>query len=137
MRHLFSKEYWQQRDVELLIGQLLRYGVVLSCCVTGVGACFYLYQHHGILPDYKPVGAGQPFPGVDAYLRELPTFFPRIFEGDGAAIIQLGVLILIATPVVRVAFSAFAFLIERDYLYVIITLIVLIIILSNLFFGFH
>lgn len=40
---------------------------------------------------------------------------------DGAAIIQLGVIVLIATPVIRVAFSAISFLIERDYLYVFIT----------------
>ncbi|WP_080903554.1 DUF1634 domain-containing protein [Parabacteroides sp. Marseille-P3160] len=137
MKRIFTKEFWMERDVELLIGKLLRYGVVLSCCITGVGAIFYLYQHHGVTADYSSTPAGEPFPGVDAYLRELPCILPHVLEGDGAAIIQLGVIVLIATPVIRVAFSALAFFIERDYLYVFITLLVLAIILSNIFFGLH
>ena len=50
--------------------------------------------------------------------------------------IQLGLLILIATPVARVAFSAFGFAVERDYLYVGITLFVLAVLLYSLF-GWH
>jgi uncharacterized membrane protein len=49
------------------------------------------------------------------------------------AIIQLGLLLLIATPVARVAFSAVAFAIEHDYMYVVITLIVLAILSYSLF----
>jgi uncharacterized membrane protein len=52
---------------------------------------------------------------------------------SGRAIIQLGLLLLIATPVARVLFSAIAFALERDYLYVLITLIVLGILLYSLF----
>ena len=52
---------------------------------------------------------------------------------NGRAIIQLGLLLLIATPVARVLFSAIAFAIERDYMYVVITLIVLAILLYSLF----
>ena len=55
---------------------------------------------------------------------------------SGGAIIQLGLLILIATPVARVAFSAVAFAIERDYLYVWITLFVLAVLLYSLL-GSH
>ncbi|MFR9165762.1 MAG: DUF1634 domain-containing protein [Dysgonomonas sp.] len=137
MKHFFTKEYWAERDVELYIGKLLRYGVILSCAITLFGGAVYLYQRHGVLPDYSPIPSDQPFPGVAEYLRELNTIIPRLLDFDGAAIIQLGVIVLIATPIMRVAFSVFAFLVEKDYMYVVITLIVLAIILLNMIFGLH
>lgn len=137
MKRIFTKEFWQKRDVELYIGKLLRFGVMLSCGITLFGGIIYLFQHQGISPDYRPIPDGQPFPGVDHYLRELSTIIPRVLQLDGAAIIQLGVCVLIATPIVRVAFSAVAFLIEKDYLYVVITFIVLFIIITNMLLGLH
>ena len=137
MKRLFTKEFWVERDVELYIGKLLRYGVILSCIITIFGGVIYIYQHHGLPADYSPIPDGQPFPGVDHYLRELTTIIPRMLDFDGAAIVQFGVCVLIATPVIRVAFSAMAFLIEKDYMYVFITLLVLGIILTNMFFGLH
>ncbi|PXV62089.1 putative membrane protein [Dysgonomonas alginatilytica] len=136
MKHIFSREFWGERDVEQYIGKLLRYGVMLSCAITIFGGIIYLYQHKGIMVDYSPVPTGMSF-GVDEYLRELNTIFPRMLHFDGAAIVQFGVLVLIATPIIRVAFSAFSFLIEKDYLYVVITLIVLAIILANMLLGLH
>lgn len=136
MKHIFSREFWGERDVEQYIGKLLRYGVMLSCAITLFGGVIYLFQHKGVMVDYSPVPTGMAF-GVEDYLRELNTIFPRILDFDGAAIIQFGVLVLIATPIIRVAFSAFSFLIEKDYLYVVITLIVLAIILANMLLGLH
>lgn len=124
--------------MELLIGKLLRYGVILACGITLLGGAVYLFQNHGIsIQHYKPIPDDQPFPGVDYYLRELSTIIPRVLAFDGAAIIQLGVCVLIATPIFRVAFSVIGFLIERDYMYVVITLIVLSIIIANMFLGLH
>lgn len=136
MKHIFSREFWGERDVEQYIGKLLRYGVMLSCAITLFGGVIYLFQHKGVMVDYSPVPTGMAF-GVEDYLRELNTIFPRMLDFDGAAIIQFGVLVLIATPIIRVAFSAFSFLIEKDYLYVVITLIVLAIILANMLLGLH
>ena len=48
-----------------------------------------------------------------------------MLDGRGRALIQLGLLLLIATPVARVAFSVFAFERQRDWTYVGITLFVL------------
>lgn len=137
MKDLFSKKFWAEKDVEMYIGKLLRYGVMLSCTITLIGGILYLYQHHGSTPDYQPTPSGQPFPGVAEYLRELTTIIPKVLQLDGAAIIQIGVIVLIATPILRVAFSAIAFLIEKDYLYVGITCIVLAVILINMLFGLH
>ncbi|QIK54290.1 DUF1634 domain-containing protein [Dysgonomonas sp. HDW5B] len=136
MKHIFSREFWGERDVEQYIGKLLRYGVMLSCAITLFGGVIYLFQHKGVMVDYSPVPTGMAF-GVEDYLRELNTIFPRMLDFDGAAIIQFGVLVLIATPIIRVAFSAFSFLIEKDYLYVVITLIVLAIIMGNMLLGLH
>lgn len=137
MKHLFSRAFWQERDVELYIGKLLRYGVFLSCAITLFGGVIYIYQHQGRMVNYGPTPNGQPFIGVDHYLRELTTIIPRMLQFDGAAIIQFGVCVLIATPIMRVMFSAIAFLIEKDYLYVVITLIVLSIIFANMLLGLH
>lgn len=124
--------------MELFIGKLLRYGVMIACGITLFGAIVYLYQNHGAsMQHYKPIPDGEPFPGAAYYLRELSTIIPRAFSLDGAAIIQLGVCVLIATPILRVAFSVIVFLIEKDYMYVVITLIVLIIILANMLLGLH
>lgn len=138
MKNLFSKKFWAERDMELLIGKLLRYGVMLACGITLFGGVVYLYQNHGIsIEHYKPTPDDIPFLGVDHYLRELSTILPRILSFDGAAIIQLGVCVLIATPILRVAFSVVGFLIEKDYMYVVITLIVLTIIIANMLLGLH
>lgn len=137
MKHIFSKEYWEARDVELYIGKLLRYGVMISCAITLFGGIIYLFQQNGSMPDYTPTASNDTFTGVAVYLRELSTILPRALSLDGAAIIQVGVLVLIATPVLRVAFSAIAFLIEKDYMYVVITLIVLAIIIANMLLGLH
>lgn len=136
MKHIFSREFWGERDVEQYIGKLLRYGVMISCAITLFGGVIYLFQHKGVVVDYSPVPTGMAF-GVDEYLRELNTILPRMLDFDGAAIVQFGVLVLIATPIIRVAFSAFSFLIEKDYLYVVITLIVLAIIVANMLLGLH
>lgn len=137
MKSIFTKEFWAERDMELFIGKLLRYGVMLSCGITLIGGIFYLMQHGTQMPDYRPILDDQPFPGVAGYLRELSTILPQIIQLDGAAIIQLGVCVLIATPILRVAISVIAFLIEKDYMYVCITLIVLTIILANMILGLH
>lgn len=128
MKHLFSSQYWAQRDVEKLIGQLLRTGVILASIVAFIGGFFYLHSYGKNIPEYHV------FNGAAEYLRHLPGIFQGISRMDGAAIIQLGVVILIATPILRVAFSILAFAIEKDYQYVFITLIVLAVILFSMLY---
>lgn len=137
MKHLFSRKYWEQRDVEQYIGKLLRSGVLLSSIITVFGGIVFVFQNHKMTADYSPTAPGEEFKGVESYLREFNTIIPGVLSLDGAAIIQLGIIVLIATPVLRVAFSAISFLIEKDYLYVFITLLVLSIILANMFLGLH
>lgn len=129
MKNIFSG-FWNDKDVELVVGQLLRYGVVTASVVAFVGGVFYLLQHgSGQIPQYSNfVGEGAGY-----------TTFKGIFKGAAAfsstEVIQLGVLILIATPILRVFFSLLAFILEKDKLYIFITLIVLSVIMTSIFGG--
>lgn len=135
---IFSKDFWKERDMEIYVGKLLRYGVFLACAITLTGGLIYILQSSGNVPDYKPVsGHHDSFTGVALYLRQFSSIIPGVLQFNGAAIIQLGVIVLIATPILRVAFSVIVFLIERDRLYVGITLLVLAIIIANMIFGLH
>jgi uncharacterized membrane protein len=114
------------RRIEIMLGNLLRFGVLLAAMVVLLGAAIYLAGY-----------AGQPanfsiFRGEAAALRSLPAIFVGAIQMHGQSIIQLGLLLLIATPVARVVFSAIGFAIERDYLYVGLTLFVLAVLLYSL-----
>ena len=78
--------------------------------------------------------------GVSGYPSgTFPTSVAEVFSGllqlKPAAVISLGLFLLIATPVFRVAASVILFLAEKDYLYVGITVFVLAILLCSLIFG--
>jgi uncharacterized membrane protein len=113
-------------DLEKIIGQLLRYGVLISSLVVLAGGIVYLIRHGRQLPQYGT------FKGEPDKMREPVTMWKAIVHGEGRPLIQLGLLLLIATPIARIAFSIFGYLMEKDYLYMLITGIVLTVILWNL-----
>jgi len=118
---------WGDRRMELIIGILLRLGVMIAGAVVFFGAVIYLIRNGGApLPDYKS------FHGETVQLSTVEGILAGCRQFRGRAIIQLGVLLLIATPVARVVFSALAFAFEKDKLYVCITLFVLAILLFSL-----
>ncbi len=121
---------WDDEKVERLMGNLLRAGVVLAALVVAAGSLLYLARHATASAAYGV------FHGEPANLRSLPGIVRGAFSLTGRGIIQLGILLLIATPVARVAFSVYAFARERDRMYVVITLIVLTVLLYSLF-GQH
>src|SRR5215813_7687959 len=114
---------WTDTKVENFIGNLLRAGVVLSAAVVIFGGVIYLI-HHGHEPANYRVFQGEPgeLRGISGIIQEC-----RVMSGRG--IIQLGLLILIATPIARVAFSIFGFLAEKDRMYAGFTTFVLAILL--------
>jgi uncharacterized membrane protein len=105
--------------LEQRLGTLLRAGVILSASVTLIGGIMYLAAH-GLTPAGYHTFAGEP-----AALRTVGGVFAGVARGDSASIIQLGVLLLIATPVARVFISVIGFARERDWMYVVCSLIVL------------
>jgi uncharacterized membrane protein len=112
---------------EVRIGNLLRAGVILSATVAFVGGVVYLSRHGREVPDYRL------FRGEPSDLRSVGGILGGTFTLRGRDLIQLGFLLLIATPVARVAVSVFGFLRERDWLYVVVTLFVLALLLYSLF----
>ena len=120
---------WTDERVQQLIGRLLRWGVLISAAVVLAGASVYLARYGMTRPDYSQ------FHGEPATLHSPTGIISGIFHGSGRDWIQLGLLLLIATPVARVAFSVFAFLVEGDLLYVGITLVVFVVLIYSLFAG--
>jgi uncharacterized membrane protein len=121
----------QQADkrVDEWMGDLLRTGVLLAAATVAVGGALFLLRHPFPVTNYR-VFQGQP-----VELRTLKGIFGEALQGRGRGLIQLGLLILIATPVARVTFAVFAFLYERDWTYVAVSLLVLALLLWSLFSG--
>lgn len=116
--------------VELLIANLLRGGVLLSALVVIGGAMPYLGSQPWARVDYHT------FRGEPDALKTVHRILPCAFSGEARCIMQLGLLLLIATPVARVLFSAVAFAVEGDRMYVLFTLFVLAVLLYSLFGSF-
>lgn len=114
------------KRAEEIIGILLRTGVLLAAAIVLAGGILYLVHSPGAHPNYRVFHSeSEALRHGGGILREAQAFEP-------AAIIQFGLLVLIATPVARVIFSVWAFMRERDWMYVGITLVVLALLLYSL-----
>jgi uncharacterized membrane protein len=109
------------RQAEVVISQVLRGGVILSAGIIGLGALDF-FLHGGHAP-----AAAVPY--------TLTSVWQGVLHGDPLAIIMLGLLVLLATPVLRVAVSILAFALEGDRRYVVITTIVLLILVISFLLG--
>lgn len=121
-----DKNFPSDKDIQVILGTLLRVGVIASMSVVLIGASVYLMLNHSEVVDYHR------FDSHKTDFSSMAAVFSGLKRLDSAAIIQFGVLLLIFTPILRVVFSIFGFLIERDYLYVLIGLLVLGVILFSL-----
>ncbi len=119
---------WSDERVEQVVGNLLRIGVVLSAFVVALGGLVYLMRHGKEPPPNRSVENLKP--------RHVGDMFSDAWTMHSGGIIELGLLLLIATPIARVVFSVIAFALQRDYVYVVITFIVLIVLLYSLFNGY-
>jgi uncharacterized membrane protein len=112
--------------LENIIGQLLRAGVLLAAAVVFAGGVLYLVQHHASHINYKTFS-----PGTEN-LRTIAGIVRLAGTLNSEGMIQLGLLLLIATPIARVIMAVAGFQLERDYMYVIVSLIVLGVLLFSL-----
>ena len=124
-----SDENW----VDVAISMLLRIGVLLSVIVIAIGIVI-TFVHH---PEYMSSHAslGQLTATGAHYPNHLLGVIDGVRNGSGQAIVMAGLLLLIATPIARVALSIVAFIIERDRLYTAITTAVLLILLVGFAVG--
>ena len=105
--------------LEIFIGNLLRLGVLVSAVVVAIGGALYLAQHGHEIVNYQNFRSELP------ELRNLPGICIAAFHLRSDGIMQLGLVLLIATPIARVALAVIGFYLERDRLYVVVSLIVL------------
>ncbi|MHB1040203.1 MAG: DUF1634 domain-containing protein [Desulfobacteria bacterium] len=117
---------WTDERVERVIGALLRWGVILAAGVVLAGGAMYLVRHGATMPDYR-VFSGEP-----SDLRNVSGIVAGAVSWHSRGLIQFGLLLLILVPVARVAFSVVAFAMQRDRIYVVVTLIVLAVLLYGL-----
>jgi len=117
---------WTDKRMQTFIGNLLRAGVLTSALMVAIGAAVYLVRHGHSPTSYRT------FQSEPSNLRTVGGICREALAFRGRGIIQLGLLLLIATPVARVAFSIFGFAQEHDRLYVIVASIVLLILAYSL-----
>jgi uncharacterized membrane protein len=121
------------RKVELLISSLLRTGVMLSLTLAVLGTVLSFIQHpeylSGQAASLHLIGRGS---SVSHSLAEVASGLKAL---KGEAIVTLGILLLIATPVIRVGVSIFAFIYQRDRLYTCITAMVFCLLLLSFILG--
>ncbi|MBD2616599.1 MAG: DUF1634 domain-containing protein [Nostoc sp. ZfuVER08] len=115
-----------EQQLEYLLSNLLKYGVLTASAVVLVGGILYLIHHGGEPARY------QLFQGEPLQFRSPVGVVQAVFSGSDAygglrlrGIIQLGLLLLIATPILRVVISLLTFLLKREFIYVIVTFLVL------------
>lgn len=117
---------WTDRRLEVVISVLLRTGVLISATVVLLGGICFLSRHGQELPEYRV------FRGAPRIYRTFAGVVENAGPSNCQAVIQLGLLLLILTPVARVAFSLAGFALERDRTYVALTLLVLAILIYSL-----
>ena len=115
--------------IEQIIGRLLQVGVLLAAVVVLIGGLMLLAQYGRIPANFTS------FKGEDPVLKSVGSILHGVMTGDSRAIVQLGVVLLIVTPVTRVALTLVAFAAQRDKVYVFVTAVVLTLLLYGLFWG--
>lgn len=118
-----------QHWVDNALSIVLRTGVIIAAVLVCLGAVPYLVRHAVPAVDYRV------FHGEPSELRSISGVLREALAFHGRGLIQLGLLVLVATPIARVIFSVLVFLYERDWAYVFITLAVLGILLYSLLAG--
>jgi uncharacterized membrane protein len=123
------KTAWSDKEIEVIIGSLLRTGVLIAAATVFAGGIVYLAHYGGTLENYK-IFRGEPadLRGVGGIIHDAITLRSR-------GLIELGLLLLIATPVTRVAFSILAFAVQHDRLYILVTVFVLAVLTFSLLGG--
>ncbi|WP_353930651.1 DUF1634 domain-containing protein [Okeanomitos corallinicola TIOX110] len=116
--HKFVKTQTEQQ-LAFILSNFLQYGVLIANVVVLWGGILYLIEHGSETAQY------QIFQGTSAELRSPISIINTVLSGSSTGIIQLGLLILVAIPVLRVIISFLTFLWTREFVYVIITALVL------------
>jgi len=118
-------------QLQTIIGNVLRYGVLSALTVTLIGGFILLFN------DSQQVVSFSTFTEKNQnLLMVFNDMLAGIKEVNGESIIFLGIFLLFLTPILRLILSLFSFLLEKDIMYVVITLLVIAVIIISMTFGF-
>jgi uncharacterized membrane protein len=117
---------WTDEEFDTLLGNVLRAGVLVAAAVVLCGGVVYLLRHGHDVPDYRV------FRGEPSDLRFVSGIVSDARSLSGRGLIQLGLLLLVATPIARVVLSVVGFLKQRNWMYVAFTLVVLMLLTYSL-----
>jgi uncharacterized membrane protein len=115
--------------MEIIMGRLLQVGVLLAATVVLLGGIMYIFAHAGERTHYRA------FVARPLVLRHPHALLRGLVAGDASAVIQFGILLLVATPICRVLFAVVAFFLEKDRLYVAVSMLVLAVLLFGMLRG--
>lgn len=128
---MVTEQKIEEKDFQTLIGNLLRYGVWISLSIAFIGGIIYLANHGNDLEDYSVFKEND-----NNIFNVIANVYNGVILGRGEYVIFLGIVLLFLTPMLRLLISLFVFFLEKDYLYVWITMIVVFIIGMSISFGF-
>lgn len=121
---------WSQPRLYDAVSKVLRYGTIISAAVLALGLVVLLLnepsQVPGTVQSMLSSGFGAPTLSPTALLSGLAS-------GNPLNVLEVGTLVLLATPIARVAASVVLFLREKDITYVAITVLVLAMLLLAIF----
>lgn len=117
------------KEMNRSVGNILRLGVIISVFVSIIGFIKLFLEGFKMPKHYKDL----QITNSEDIFRE---FWRSLSHFEGLGLIQLGVLLLIFTPIMRIIFALIGFAKEKDQLYVLISLVVLLIIGVSFFTGF-
>ena len=123
--HTDDSDEVRLRQAELIISLVLRGGVLLAAFIIALGVVLFYARYLAVGGRIGPV----------AYPHTVAAVFAGLGHGDPLAVIALGLLVLLLTPVLRVLVSVVTFALERDRLYTGITLLVFIILIVSFLLG--
>lgn len=124
------KKNFTDIDLNRSVGNLLRLGVILSVITSLIGFIKLFTEGFKMPKKYTSLNMGSSSEKIWG------QFWDSLCKGEGMAIIQLGILLLIFTPLMRIIFALIGYSKEKDYLYVVISSIVLAIMAVSFFTGY-
>ncbi len=122
------KKHFTDIDLNQSVGNLLRLGVMVSVVISLLGFAKLFSEGFEMPTDYSRLEV----PDHEIW----SAFFSALMRLEGIAIIQLGILMLIFTPLLRIIFAMVGYFREKDYTYVVISLLVILIMVISFLMGY-
>lgn len=128
----------KSRKMQLIVSRTLKYGVILASAVVLIGLILMVAEGTtGYQCDFSSISCLLNYNPATIphgnYPNSLSSLASGLVSAKPFAIIELGIVFLLATPVARVAISVLVFAAEKDRKFVLITLAVLGILLFSFF----